>query len=91
MTENQYIVPVLREAEDTWSKIAMLTQPLSCLYDQHGNLQNCGFGRVRNERLGEFYVFQSLDRKVAEIVRQELLRNPELKVMPIREVQYQKK
>lgn len=88
MTEKQYVIPILRETEETWSRIHMLTQPLNCLYDQHGNLQNCGFGRVKNEWLGEFYVFQSLDKKVAEVVKQELSRDSTLKILPMQEVLY---
>lgn len=86
--ETQYVVSVFRESDQTWSKIHMLTQPLNCLYDQHGNLQNCGFGRVTDEWLGEFYVFQSLERRVAETVRDELKRDSTLKVLPIKEVVY---
>jgi len=87
-TEMQYVVPVYREDDNIWSKIAMLTQPLNCLYDEHGNLKRCGFGRVTHDLLGEFYVFQSLDKKVAEVVKEQLLINKELKVLPIKQAVY---
>jgi hypothetical protein len=80
-----YAVPILRETEDTWSRINGLTQPLSCLYDQHGNLQNCGFS-LRSESSGEFYFFHSLDRKVAESVYQILSKDSSLKTLPIQEL-----
>lgn len=89
-TEKQYVIPVLGDAENTWPKIHMLTQPLKCLYDEHGNLKNCGFGKVQNKWLGEFYVFQSLDKKVAETVREMLITDSELTVLPLGEVMYRK-
>ncbi len=86
--ETQYVVPVYRENDATWVKIAMLTQPLRCLYDDYGNLNRCGFGRVKHDLLGEFYVFQSLDKKVAEEVREQLLIDKELNVLPMKEAMY---
>lgn len=86
MVDKKYSVPIVRDSEDTWSRIHMRTQPLSCLYDDGGNLSRCCFERIQNELLGDFYIFSSLDRKVAEEVSQKLHKDEGLNVLPIIEV-----
>lgn len=84
--QTQYVIPIVKESEKTWTKIHMLTQPLTCLYDQTGHLNGCYFSSINNEWLGEFYLFQSLDKKVAEIVRKTFLKDKDLNVLPLRKV-----
>lgn len=84
-TQHQYIVPIYCPNEETWSKIHMRVQPLNSLYDEHGNLKDCMFGKITHDHLGSFYVFLALEQRVAEAVRDELLTDKNLIVLPIKE------
>ncbi len=88
VTETQYVVPVLLETDETAAKIQNYLFRIVPT-DRSGNLEHCGFCRVEDKWLGEFCAFQALDRRVAELAFEILSSDKDLKVLPVREVQYQ--
>lgn len=85
-TGRRYIVAVYDEDEGTWGKIHMTVQPLSDLYDEHGNLKDCRFIKTGHELFGHFRIFECLDKRLAEDVRKLLVERRDLIVLPVREI-----
>ncbi len=75
-----YILPIVKDHYSTLERILRITKEIPNLYDLTGNLRNCKFEEVKNDILGEFFVFRTKEQGLAEKMRQEL-RNCDIDLM----------
>ncbi|MEE9525708.1 MAG: hypothetical protein V3V78_03840 [Candidatus Woesearchaeota archaeon] len=80
---NTYGVPVVIDHEEVPLKVLASMQHIGCIIDESGNLKGCGYGKV-TEDSQEIYLINTLEREVAETIREALMVDPSLNVLPIR-------
>ncbi|PIN69283.1 hypothetical protein COV93_06150 [Candidatus Woesearchaeota archaeon CG11_big_fil_rev_8_21_14_0_20_43_8] len=59
--EKQYVVPVVEESKETWYTIHGRVRNLSCIVNEHGNLDGCDFARVTKDKVRGSFLFKGVE------------------------------